>query len=230
MTDEQFDIMLKQALIDSIKREWVDMPLDEDNEIQSAESLSLDKKITKLAKNPARYIKRYYMPAYKRVFRHVATIILIMATLFGSAMLHPVSRAWVKEIIVTWFDDHNEYSYNEQSGEPLYGNWYLECVPEGFELSFEVHDTLMHIYEYQNNQGDFITIEICSDTARPHFDNEHYKYSNVQIGDFSGDAYISQDSHMSNHLIFLDTDNDVWIHIIGDVEIEEIINAAKSIR
>ena len=230
MTDEQFDILLKQALINSIKREWIDVPIDKENDIRLAETPSLDKKIAKLAKNPARYMKKYYTPVYKKALRRVAAVILITATLFGSAMLHPVARAWVKEIIITWFSDHNEYSYNEQSGEPLYDNWYLEYVPEGFKLSFEVHDSLKQVIEYHNSKGDMLTIEVGSDTGKPHIDNEYYEYSNVSIGDFSGDVYTSPDSQWSNHLLYFDGNWDVLVHISGDIEIAEIINIAKGLK
>jgi len=230
MTDEQFDALLKQALITSINRKWVDMPSEEEHNIQNDESRSLDKKIAKLAKNPTKYIKRYNMPVYKKALQRVAAVFLIMATLFGSAMLHPVARAWAKEIIITWFSDHNEYSYNEQSGEHIYGDWQLEYIPKGFELFSEIHDALIHIYEYQNDKGNLLTVEISADTVKPHIDNEHYKYSNVQIRDFIGDLYASTDSQWSNHLLYFDSNRAVLVHISGDIEIDEIINVAKGIN
>ena len=230
MTDEQFDTLLKQALIISVKREWIDISTDEERDIQNAETPLLDKRIAKLAKNPVRYIKRYYMPVYKKALQRIAAVFLIMATLFGSAMLHPVARAWVKEIIITWFSDHNEYSYSEQSGKHIYGDWLLEYIPKGFELSFEIQDSFMQIYEFQNNQGNLLTVEITADTVKPHIDNEHYEYSNVQIGDFIGDLYASTGSQWSNQLLYFDSNREALVNISGDIEIDEIINVAKGIN
>ena len=230
MTNEQFDVLLKQALITSINRKWVDMPSEEEHDIQNVETYSLDKKIAKLAKNPTKYIKRYYMPVYIKALQRVAVVFLIMATLFGSAMLHPVARAWVKEIIITWFSDHNEYSYNEQSGEHIYGDWNLEYIPDGFELFAEMHDALIHIYEFQNSKGELLKIEVSMDAGRPHIDNEHYEYSNVQIGDFIGDLYASTESQWSNRLLYFDNNREALVHISGDIEIDEIINIAKGIN
>ena len=229
MTDEQFDVLLKEALITSVKRQWIDISLDEESDIQNTASPSLDKKITKLAKNPAKYLKRYYMPVYRKALQRVAVVFLIMATLFGSAMLHPAARAWVKEIIVTWFGDHNEYSYSDQSGKPISGDWDFEYIPEGFELSFEVQDPFIHIYEYQNIKGELLTVEITADTVKPHIDNEHYKYSNVKVGDYDADVYASTNPQWSNRMLYYDNNSEVLIQVSGDIDIDEIVNIARGV-
>lgn len=228
MTDEHFDALLKQALIECIKRDWLEPPLAP--EIDAWNTDKLDKRIATLSENPVRYIKAVNRPWYMKTLRSAAAVLIAISILFAASMLNPPARAWFRNLIKKWFGNHNEYSYSDRYSQPINSNWIFRYIPEGFKLTYEDCHELDCYAEYINSDGQIISISIYSDSGTMHLDNEHYEIRSEKIGNDMADVYISTDPLFSNAVIWHSTEYDVLISILGDVEPVELIKVAEGIH
>lgn len=227
MTDEHLDELIKKALITSIKRDWIDTPVNP--EVDVIDTSRLDKKMAKLSENPTKYIKAVQRPWYMKAMRSVAAVIIIISILFGTAMLNAEARAWFRELIARWFGDHNEYTYNDPYNQSVDRNWNFGYIPEGFELIYE--DKIEHecYYEFSSDTEDILRITISGGAGTLYNDNEHYEIRSVKIGNDIADAYVSFDHDFSNSLIWPSSEDDVVIIIDATLKIKEIIKIAERI-
>ena len=225
LSDELFEVVLKQAVYDADKADLEELPSDE--ELNQAYPLPR-KEFARLQKAQTRGISVRAM-----LVRRVAIIaITALAVVFGGLMLHPDIRAGVSHIVVQQFEKFNLFSHDE-NGEVKHfksvEDVTIGYLPEGYELSEEMEDESVRYYIYRKpeNVNHYILISISlSEDTDIGVDNEHYyevKYINHH------EMHISyEETDQSGSIII--PDETVMVRISGVIPKEELLKIAENIR
>ena len=227
LSDELFEVVLKQAVYDADKADLEELPSDE--EMNQAYPLpeKAHKEFDRLQKAQTRGISVRAM-----LVRRVAIItITALAVVFGGLMLHPDIRAGVSHIVVQQFEKFNLFSHNE-SGEARQflsvDDVTIGYIPEGFELEEKMElDSFRHyIYRKPENENIYVAIDISlSVDTDSGLDNEHsyevlyYNYREIHL------SYNEEDQ--SGAIII--PGETVTIGISGILEKNELLKMAQNI-
>lgn len=228
LSDELFDVVLKQAVYDAEKADLDALPPDE--ELNQAYPLpeKAKKEFDRLEQAQRRGVSPKALLA-----RRVAIIaVTALAVVFGGLMLHPDIRAGVSHIVVQQFEKFNLFSHNENGTAQQFltvDDVTIGYIPEGYELTEEMeNDTIRYyIYRKPDNENSYILISISlSEETDIGLDNEHI-YEVMYI------------NHREMHLSYEETDQSgsivipdekVIVRISGVITKEELIRIAKNIE
>ena len=227
LSDELFEVVLKQAVYDADKADQEELPSDE--EMNQAYPLpeKAHKEFDRLQKAQTRGISVRAM-----LVRRVAIItITALAVVFGGLMLHPDIRAGVSHIVVQQFEKFNLFSHNENGEARQFlsvDDVTIGYIPEGFELEEKMElDSFRHyIYRKPENENIYVAIDISlSVDTDSGLDNEHsyevlyYNYREIHL------SYNEEDQ--SGAIII--PGETVTIGISGILEKNELLKMAQNI-
>ncbi len=224
LSDELFEVVLKQAVYDADKADLEELPSDE--EMNQAYPLpeKAHKEFDRLQKAQTRGISMRTMIA-----RRVAIItITALAVVFGGLMLHPDIRAGVSHIVVQQFEKFNLFHHDENGEVKHYltvDDVIIGYIPEGFELTNEIVNETRRTYCYVKGENDFILSIVLSAWTDVGVDNEHdyeIRYINHR------EAHISYDNNTQSGAIVI-PDETVTIIISGNIAKEELVRIAENI-
>ena len=174
LSDELFEVVLKQAVYDAEKAEQDELPdsaaLNETDPMPQ----SLRDEFAALRKKQQRRGK------HGRLARRIAVIaVSLVAVVFAGLMLQPEIRAGVSHMVVQQFQKFALF-HHDDNGEPTHfltvDDVEIGYVPEGYELASAIEDPTLRLYEYRNtaNADQYIMIDISKATnVDIGMDNEH---------------------------------------------------------
>ena len=172
LSDELFEVVLKQAVYDADKADLEELPSEE--ELNQAYPLpeKAHKEFDRLQKAQTRGISVRAM-----LVRRVAIItITALAVVFGGLMLHPDIRAGVSHIVVQQFEKFNLFRHDE-NGEAKHfltvDDVTIGYIPEGFELTDEIVNETRRTYYYRNATNNFSISIVLAAWTDVGIDNEH---------------------------------------------------------
>jgi len=220
LSDELFEVVLKQAVYDADKSDLEELPSDE--ELNQAYPLpkKAHKEFDRLQK-----AQKHGISVRTMLARRVAIItITALAVAFGGLMLHPDIRAGVSHIVVQQFEKFNLF-HHDDNGEPTHfltvDDVEIGYVPEGYELASAIEDPTLRLYEYRNtaNADQYIMIDISKATnVDIGMDNEH-DYEVLYIN--HREVHFSYDKKdQSGAAVILD--ENIVISIAGRIEENEL--------
>lgn len=226
LSNELFEVVLKQAVYDADKADLDELPSDE--KLNQAYPLpeQAKKEFDMLQKAQARGISVRTMIA-----RRVAIIaITALAVVFGGLMLHPDIRAGVSHIVVQQFEKFNLFRHDE-NGEAKHfltvDDVTIGYIPEGYALNKKIEDATKRYYMYLNVDDEtrylVISISLSNGTVID-LDNEHtyeIRYINHR------EIHLSYDEEDGSGAIIIPGEN-VCINITGIIEKDELIKIAKN--
>jgi hypothetical protein len=224
LSDELFEVVLKQAVYDADKADLEELPSDE--EMNQAYPLpeKAHKEFDRLQKAQTRGISMRTMIA-----RRVAIItITALAVVFGGLMLHPDIRAGVSHIVVQQFEKFNLFHHDENGEVKHYltvDDVIIGYIPEGFELTNEIVNETRRTYCYVKGENDFILSIVLSAWTDVGVDNEHdyeIRYINHR------ELHISYDNKTQSGAIVI-PDETVTITISGNIAKDELVRIAENI-
>ena len=130
--EEQFEALLRLAVIECFDKEMNAIPPREDLEKMYTFS---DRHIRRMKKLFARAKRMEIWKAVRRYsYRVAAAFILTLAMLFGALMFNDNVRAAVQETIIEWFDTFTKFTFGNGTGSDsdMEQEWSLGFLPDGF--------------------------------------------------------------------------------------------------
>ena len=223
--DAEFEELLTKALYRATALDMEETPSDAELEHLVQPSLKFQRKMRALLRNPTAYARNKRRPIYVKAMRVAASFMITLTVLFTITMAaSPTVRATVSNFVRTWYDDRTEYYVPNRD---LHTEWTLGYIPEGFELVEEYDHMLQNILVYENNDSEYIYINISTGNAL--IDNEHYDYYSMQTNGNITDVYISNDVEYPNMIVLIHEQTGMRIILISEIDISELIKVAESI-
>ena len=226
ISNAEFDKLLVTALYRAAELDYCTVPTDDELDALVQPSLRFSRRINALLKDQHRYIRNHRRPVYMKVLRAAAAILIAFTVLLGTAMaVSPTVRAAVVNFVRSWFEDRTIYQTPERNLGKI---WIFEYIPEGFELYEDISNEIQALYIYIDSVGTTISISIS--TGRQGVDNEHSFFSQTIINGNAADVYESYDSQYPNMVIMFDDREGVFITLVSEIEIDELIKIAENIK
>ena len=225
LSDELFEVVLKQAVYDADKADLEELPSEE--EMNQAYPLpeKSHKEFDRLQKAQTRGISVREM-----LVRRVAIIaITALAVVFGGLMLHPDIRAGVSHIVVQQFEKFNLFSHNENGTAQQFltvDDVTIGYIPEGFELKWKNINETKRDYYYATESQDLLISILLSEWADISIDNEHeyeVQYLNQR------EMHISYDPATQSGAIVIPGEV-VTVSIAGNLPKEDLLAVAQNIK
>lgn len=225
LSDELFEVVLKQAVYDADKADLEELPSDK--ELNQAYPLPKEahKEFDRLQKAQTHGISVRTMLA-----RRVAIItITALAVAFGGLMLHPDIRAGVSHIVVQQFEKFNLF-HHDDNGEPTHfltvDDVEIGYVPEGYEVTNQIVNETQRTLFYRNEIHDFIISITLNAFHDIQIDNEH-SYDIVYRN--QREMHISYNSATQSGAVVIPEDI-VTIAVSGNIPKEELLKIAESMH
>lgn len=227
MTDHEFEGMLRHALLRSCKQTWLDHPSNETLQDKFPDTNALDERVEQSLKDMAAPVKTLKPPLHKRVMRYAAMFFLPVSILFGALMLHSDARAYIINLVTTWYEDHVKYSFYEESHGTIPTDWDFAYIPTGFTLFSEDRTDTYCTYQFEGVDGELLDISISSESGISYTDNENFTIERKFVNGREIDIYTAT-NHTSNMIACHRKDLGVLVTILGDVPTEELILVLES--
>ena len=233
MTHAEFEGLLVQALIRSAQETWIERPSEETLRGTFPDTKLLDEAIRRIQlaqmpPAPAAVTLRPHL--YRRILHTAAMVLLSMSLLFGALMLHPEARQTVINMVVTWYEDHVKYSFQDKDAAALPQEWEFGYIPEGFTLLFEERLDGLCTFMYERSDGAMLNIFISNESGTQYADNEHYDINRMVIGGDIADVYEATEEQFPNMIVWYREQLGVLITVIGDIAIEEMTALLTKIK
>ena len=230
--EQIFDIVLKEALRESMEREFKEvdeMVLDEPHEF----SPEFEKKMRKTINSVGRKdrIKKYARNCVKAVISAAA----VFGICFGVLLTQPSVFAAVQNVFRSVFDTHDRYEFGsneELTIENFDDNIRLGYVPDGYRLSNGYYSSAYVILTYASENGnEYDMIEFnygIADSLSISYDNEHNSYYEFEYNGTEYQYYESNDSDFYDTLLWCD--NGYAFSIYAYLSKDELIKIAENIE
>lgn len=225
--EQIFDIVLKEALRESMEREFKridEMVLDEPYEITPQS----EKKIKKIINSVGRKdrIKKYARGCVKAVISAAA----VLGVFFGVLLTQPNVFAAVQNVFRSVFDTHDRYDYvgEELTTENFDNNIRLGYVPDGYYLSEGDYSPIAVTLVY-TNKLDEITFEYgIAEGSVSSYDNEHNTYYEIEHNGTEYHYYESNDKDFDDKVIWYE--NGYHFGVYAHLSKDELIKIAENIE
>jgi hypothetical protein len=226
-SDEQFDALLVRALESAAQREAVELQASPPI-TQSSQS---ERRIEALLKKAEKQKKQPSKPLHRSIMRQVAAIFIAVILLAGTIYIIPDARAFVTGLLHTWFPDHFEYEITGEMPHAKPEDMVIGYVPEGFTLTSElVLDGVLAYYTFENQEGDYVQIDIVTSSTRAHVDNEHNTFYQVVLEDGTTvDVYEVTDATFPNSAVKYLENFGILITVTTTLDVDEAIAVATSV-
>lgn len=225
--EQIFDIVLKEALRESMEREFKridEMVLDEPYEITPQS----EKKIKKIINSVGRKdrIKKYARGCVKAVI----SVAAVFGIFFGVLLTQPNVFAAVQNVFRSVFDTHDRYEYagEELTTENFDNNIRLGYVPDGYYLSEGYYSPIAVTLVY-TNKLDEITFEYgIAEGSVSSYDNEHNTYYEFEHNGTEYHYYESNDKDFDDKVIWYE--NGYHFGVYAHLPKDELIKIAENIE
>lgn len=225
ISDEEFEKLLIAALYKASEIDYEGEPSDDELDQIVQPSPRFRRKMKSLLRNPDKYIRNQRKPIYIKVLQNAAVVFIVFTILLGAIIaVSPTVRAGVIDFVRSWFEDRTEYLTPE---DELSYKWSFGYFPEGFELLVEQDYGVSITSIYKNNNA-LITVIISR--GKQVLDNEHAIYYQVERNKRTIDIYESTDPLYPNIVVLHDDNTGSVISINSDINLNELIKIAESIK
>jgi len=225
--EQIFDIVLKEALRESMEREFKEideMVIDEPHEF----SPQFEKKMKKLINSIGRKDR---IKKFKRIA--VTTIVSVAAAfglIFGGLLTQPEVYAAVQNVFRSVFDKYDKYEYvgEELTIENFDNSIRLGYVPDGYCLSEGLYSSF-NVTLFYTNKSDEITFEYAiANGLVSYYDNEHNSYEAFNLNGIEYQYYKSNDIDFDNKLIWYEDGYvfGIYAHLSKD----ELVEIAENLK
>ena len=162
---------------------------------------------------------------YHRFTTNTVKVMLVAAVLSAlllTAFVIPSSR----EFIIDKFDIYSTYKLTEDNGNSVNGEITVGYIPEGFELENKENFNKYKTSKFSNNSGDFYAIYKYASSMKVNFDTEDINTLEVTFDNIS---YIYGTDLYGNSYVFWN-ENDYIYKIDGNINVDEMLNIAKTVK
>ena len=226
MTDREFDLLLRSALLELNREE-----LEEAEHLDPIEpSPRYLRWRMKFLADPFRYGKKHTRPLWRKVLRVALSAVLVIVLTFGAVLaVYPPARQWVAR----WFETYTSFTF------PGTSNTYrtpdglcVDYLPEGFELVEEDVQGINTILTFTNTLEDIIRLQYSpQENSNFYIDNEHQTYLEVTLNNgMSASLFIADGNNQFSSLVWVDTNSGFAFVLIGECDPSELMKVANSIR
>ena len=226
MTDREFDLLLRSALLELNREE-----LEEAEHLDPIEpSPRYLRWRMKFLADPFRYGKKHTRPLWRKVLRVALSAVLVIVLTFGAVLaVYPPARQWVAR----WFETYTSFTF------PGTSNTYrtpdglcVDYLPEGFELVEEDVESVRTILTFSNSDGYIMRLQYSSqDSNGYNIDNEYQDYTEIILENGASAVLMTANSKDSfNYLIWTDLESEFSFLVMGECNIEELIELANNIQ
>ena len=229
LKDKIFDLVLKDALQDSLDKELQEIDEIAANSPLHEFSPQFEKRMKKLINSIDRKDR---IKKYKRIV--VSTIVSIATAFgltFGVLLTQPEVSAAVQNVIRTVFDRYDKYDYigNELTVENFNNNIRFGYIPNGYYLSSGVYSHAVVSLTYIDENGNEIMFDYgIADGTSSIYDNENNSYSKFTINDTEYHYYESNDSDFFDTLVWYK--DGYAFSILAHLSKEELVKIAENVK
>ncbi len=159
----------------------------------------------------------------------------LMVIFLGGGVLTLSSEAsaaffgWTRAVFDTFF----EYRYTGENAPASENNiGYLPTwIPEGFEVTDEIHKHISGDIYYENAEGQLIlfSYSMYNEGADIQITGDNLEVQSVPVGKYSADLYLDQDEGENNALVWADENRKALFQIFAPISGDELIKMAESI-
>ena len=225
--EQIFDIVLKEALRESMEREFKkidEMVLDEPHEF----SPEFEKKMRKTINSVGRKdrIKKYARNCVKAVVSAAAVFGIVFVVL----LTQPSVFAAVQNVFRSVFDKYDKYEFvgEELTFDNFDNSIRLGYIPDGYYLSEGDYSTINVTLFYKNETNEIIfEYGIANFTSMLH-DNEHNTYYEFEYNGTDYHYYESNDKDFESMLLWYE--NGYYFSIYAHLPKDELIKIAENIE
>ena len=226
MTDAEFEVLLAAAVNRAAELDYAEIPSDDEIDKFIQPSAQAQQKMKALLRDPNRYVRSLHRPIYLKAMRFAASFLMTLLVLLGATMaVSPTARAAVVDFVRSWFEDRTVY---ETPDRDLHSEWGFGYIPEGFELIDKFQTEVHILYIYQDETASLLTITVSRE--KQVVDNEHSEFYQVTINERLSDIYESNDPLYPSMIIIYDESSGLFVTLVSDLDITELIMIAESIN
>jgi len=135
---------------------------------------------------------------------------------------------WTREVFATFF----EYRYTGESAPSPESAGYLPTwIPDGFELTDEIHKHTGGDIYYEDTEGQLILFSYSAynEGTNLQITGDNIDIQMVHVGKYRADFYLDQDEGENNALVWADEDRKVLFQIFAPFSGDELVKMAESI-
>lgn len=234
MTDQELDRLMRRVLADAIA-------LDEEtyhDAIPFDPSFRHRRQIRLMLANPLRWAKEKARPAWKRVLRRAAVILLAASiSLAGVMAASPTVRAAVIRWTAEWRETHIIYRY---SGSDISGGmpqYEITKLPEGYaedrDIRIEWESTVCIQYKSSSNpEASPISLQYnyMQQGSASQIVLDDAEVLSVTVNGQEGWLLLAKDSSTTKSVItWVDTDSNIQFFVQGALEETDLLHIAESV-
>lgn len=223
----EFDVLLRRALLDGVRRDYKDI-LTVEPPVPAFSMGYLQWRET-LLKAPFRQAR----PQWRRILRTAACLLLALGLSGLLLWTNPTTRAWLEKYIFQHTEETDQYEFRGQDGDPaLLGTIVPSYLPEGFEETErrEQPNSVRLIYENEDGQSIRYSHMLLSQGGAIILDNEHSTRSFVSVNGIRGYLYTAMSEGYFNHLILFDEKNGFVYDFSSTISEKELLKMAESLE
>lgn len=179
-----------------------------------------------------RLMRRADYPGMYRVFRAVASIILVISIGFASLLaISPEARAavfgWVRRQYESFYEFYFE-GEPEVSGEVRYcPQW----IPEGYELESaqEIVGGERYIYSNKNGQSILFSYMSASESSKLYAEGAGCTQFDVEINGNHGEVFTSDNPEESNLIVWTDSETGILLYLNAILDKDSLVTFAENV-
>jgi hypothetical protein len=225
MTDEEFDELLRRALIANVEKELAQLPSDEAYTFSDKHNARMEKLFRRVRRRDrARAAARYARTA-------AATVAVAAALSFALLLTSQPVRAAVATAVTRWFDGFTKFFSGNMGGEigadisP--DIWRPKHLPADFaEQETIVVGDITHIV-YANASGYSMTMIYSADSSTA-VNNDGVQYDAVTIGGVEYNIFRSMDGVSDNAVVW--HRDSVLFELYSQVPADTLMAVAQSVE
>ena len=178
-------------------------------------------------------IRRAAHPVRRQVLRYAAAVLIVAVMAFGSLCLFsPTARAAVLGWVRATFGSYIHYQSTDTTPPDIE---YVYSLPEEFDGYAQIeaiHDYLGGNFIYKHKDGRILGFDYIygSQSTGLFLDVSNCVHSNVKIGNYTADLYISCDPDCNSIIVWEDESTGALICIIATENRENLIAIAKKVE
>lgn len=224
MTDIEFDSLLERALIRAAEIDYCEsIPSDAELDILVTPSKRFERKMARMLKNPAAYVRNLRRPIYLKILRTAALIILVLSLALGTSMLNPAVRAAFSELMRSWFPTNTQYKLVEDTDAAKPSGVTFGYIPDGFTIVEESLDIFGLTVVFESLSGQRLHFETDNGYGNLHISNEYRTFYETTINGYDVDVYDSSDCKRASMIVCHREGDGIIISLEGLVSADELL-------
>lgn len=168
---------LNQAFREAIMLEFVDVP--DESQITFAFSEKFEQKMQKLIARQKKSYWKYVNTAKKRVAVAALLVLSVAMMLLSNEEVRASMLQWCEDV----YEEYIHYYFEGETTKVIEHEYQLTMIPDGFEVVYEDKDEERCIVEYENKDGDCISLyQNITNKFEINVDNENIEQYIAIIG------------------------------------------------